>query len=66
MAQSRIFPLADRVLGGQLAQRLRDQRAAGSSFDFIARGLSAEGIEVSGETVRTWCVELEIESERAS
>lgn len=66
MAQSRIFPLADRVLGGQLAQRLRDQRSAGASFDAIARQLSSDGIEVSGETVRTWCADLEIETERAS
>lgn len=61
MAQSRIFPLADRVLGGQLAQRLRDQRMTGASYDAIARQLSSEGIEVSGETVRSWCLDLEIE-----
>lgn len=60
MAQARIFPLADRVLGGQLEQRLRTKRSAGVSFDAIARELAGEGIRVSGETVRMWCQELNI------
>lgn len=62
MAQARIFPLADRVLGGKLKKRLRDKRKAGASFDAIARELADEGIEVSGETVRQWCHELGIEA----
>ena len=66
MPQSTIYPLADRVLGGTLQQRLVDARNGGESYDDIARGLHAEGIAVSGETVRKWCLELDIETERAS
>lgn len=51
-----LYPLADRILGGDLADRLKAFRANGLSFESIARELSSEGIEVSGETVRKWCV----------
>lgn len=62
MPQSTIYPLADLVLGGKLQQRLSDARSNGDSYDDIARELHAEGISVSGETVRKWCRELGIEA----
>lgn len=53
-----VLPLADRILKGRLTERLRQERAEDRSFEQIARGLAADGIDVSGETVRKWCIEL--------
>ena len=58
MGQPRVFPLADKALGGTLARRLRKERDSGSSFAEIARELEADGIVVSSETVRKWCRDL--------
>lgn len=56
-----LFPLFDRILGGKLAEQLAAWRAEDLSFDAIARRLGAEhDIEVTGETVRRWCIDLEI------
>lgn len=60
-----LYPLADRILGGDLADRLRAFRSEGLSFEAIARELSLQGIEVSGETVRKWCAGLAPEPEAA-
>lgn len=61
MARTSTFPLADKALDGQLETRLRDARAAGESFEEIARKLHNDGIAISGETVRKWCHDLGIE-----
>lgn len=63
------FPLADKVLGGTLEQRLREGRERGDSHEDLARALHADDIAVSSETVRQWCHTLGIEearTERAS
>lgn len=57
-----MYPLADKALGGKLKTRLAAARKNGVSFEAIARELSNEGIDVSGETVRVWCHELQIEA----
>lgn len=58
------WDLADRLYDGKLAVRLATEVAAGDSFDTIAQRLTAEGIEVSRETVRRWCVEQGIDTSR--
>jgi len=58
MARQSRYDLTDRLLGGTLADRLAAARADGTSFDDIAFSLRADGIEVSGETVRQWCLSL--------
>ena len=57
-----IFALADRILDGELAERLKQWRAERprASYDDIARRLEAHGIEVSRETVRRWCDSLDL------
>lgn len=54
-----IFPLADRIFGGKLAEQLTEWRDQGLSYDSIARELHARGVTTTGETVRRWCSELE-------
>lgn len=50
-----VFDLADRILGGTLAEQLTTMRADGCSFDEIAMHLrAAHDIHVTGETVRVW------------
>ena len=61
MSRTSSFPLADKALGGQLKKRLRAARKRGDSFETIARDLHNDGIALSGETVRRWCNELQIE-----
>lgn len=51
--------MADRMADGTLAERLKGLRAAGESWEAIARQLYDEcGIEVSGQTLRTWGLAL--------
>lgn len=53
-----IRSFTDRILGGRLTEELVRRRAAGESFDTIARWLSADyDVHVSGETVRRWWVD---------
>lgn len=52
------FALADKLVDGGLAERLAQEMAAGRSFDSISQRLTAEGISVSRETVRRWCIDL--------
>ena len=53
------FPLIDRLFDGHFAEWLQEARAAGESFEAIARRLAAEhDIEVTGETIRRWCGEV--------
>lgn len=62
MARTATYPLIDRLLGGTLEARLRDQRGQGESFATIARNLLLEDeLVVSTDTVRRWCMDLGIE-----
>jgi len=66
-----IFALADRILNGELVDRLTDWRTQDPrvSFDEIADRLKAEGVKASRETVRRWCDTLDLtdpEPERAA
>ncbi len=56
-----IFPLADRLYDGKLAQHLRRWRSDGESFRAISLRMRDDGVEVSDETVRAWCHRLGIE-----
>ncbi len=59
--------MADRMAEGTLAARLTAMRGTGDSWETIARVLYDEhGIEVTGQTLRTWGVELGLRDERAS
>lgn len=69
MARTSTLPLVDRVLNGQLRETLATHRAAGETYEQIARWLAAEhGIDVVSTTISRWCTELGVEapSERAS
>lgn len=62
-----ILPLVDRALNGQLKARLDADRAAGCSYDDIARALHSENVvTVTGETIRKWCIELGITTQGAA
>ena len=63
MQLGRIYPLADRIYKGQLKQRLSGWRNEGRSHDAIAFLLCTDGIQVSGETVRTWCRVLGVDKQ---
>lgn len=53
-----IFPLVDRILGGNLAKELSERRERGDSLIAIVHWLRDEhGITVSVETVRKWVAE---------
>jgi hypothetical protein len=53
--------MADRLLGGRLLELLREYRRQQLGTEAIASRLYAEaGVEVSGETVRRWCLALGI------
>ena len=61
------YALIDRLIGGTLEQRLRDQREAGLSFADIRLDLYAEhDVNVSTDTLRRWCNELGIEKAGAA
>jgi hypothetical protein len=47
--------LADRLLGGNLRDRLVVEVSEGYSLQAIADGLAIDGVDVSRETVRRWC-----------
>lgn len=51
------FPLYDRLLGGSLVEYLTDKRAEGLTHGQIAAALFDEhAVNVSGETIRRWCI----------
>lgn len=61
---SKAFELADKLMGGELENRLRAWRAEDPpvSYDRIARLLENEtGVHHSRETVRRWCQQIEKE-----
>ncbi len=55
------FDLADKVLGGTLAERLRRMRAEGLTYDQMAEELRP-AIGVSRETLRRWVVQLAVDA----
>ena len=59
-----LFALANRVLGGDLDGRLRELRSEGLSFDEMAERLGADGVAVSRETVRRWCTDIGLPTNR--
>lgn len=65
MGTRTLFPLVDMALGGTLKQRLLDQRAGGLSYEEITHLLREDGITVSSETVRKWCLDLSTPEELA-
>jgi len=58
MGRTDLYPIVDKALDGGLKDYLTARRTAGESYDEIARQLHGEGIAVSGETVRKWCLSL--------
>lgn len=50
-----MFEMVDKRYEGGLEAHLRALRAEGLSIDQIAASLDADGITVTGETVRRWC-----------
>ncbi len=63
MGRRDLYPLADLALDGKLGDRLRTLRNEKVSFQEIAYDLRADGVTVSGETVRQWCIQLGIHRE---
>lgn len=60
------FPTYDRIVPGGLAGFLRKEREEGASLRVIVAKLQAEhDIRVSVETVRGWCIDCDIPTERA-
>lgn len=56
-----IFPLVDRILGGELEQVLRAYRSDGLSYEQISKRIDTDhAIDVTAETVRNWCRKLDI------
>lgn len=54
--------MADRILGGQLVERLEQLRGSeGLSFERIAQELGQEGVATTATTVNAWCTALGIE-----
>jgi hypothetical protein len=57
--------VVDLALGGKLAETLKGMRDEGQTFDTMARTFTAvHGINVTGETLRTWCAEYGIPTDR--
>lgn len=55
MPPSSTFPLADRIMGGTLAEYLRDARDRGDSFEAITFALRNDhDLTVSTATIRRW------------
>lgn len=60
------YRMADRLSGGRLADIISDGRAAGQSFEQIARRLWADfGVEVSQKTLGRWAADLAIDASPA-
>jgi len=60
------YTLIDRLLDGQLADKLRAWRNEDPrpSYDQISDRLKAEGFDVSRETVGRWCRDLDLPGTR--
>lgn len=60
-----LWPLADRILDGNLSAYLRQCRRQGMSAERIARELRADhDINVSRETMRNWLAALGIDGQK--
>lgn len=54
--------LVDLVLGGNLHSELRRLRAAGESYESIARWFENEhAVDITYSTVRRWCIDFAVE-----
>jgi hypothetical protein len=60
-----LYDMVDRALGGDLAGRLAAMRADGRSIDEMTAEIAATGFPVSRETVRRWCKQVGVPTERA-
>lgn len=61
-----ILPLVDRIMAGRLRETLQEYRSADLSYEGIARRIATDHqIEVVSETVRKWCLELDIQDPQA-
>jgi hypothetical protein len=61
------FPLVDRLVGGDLEQRIAAWRAEGLSFNDIAIHLREQyAIAVTAETVRRWAGQFVVDTEPAA
>jgi hypothetical protein len=61
------FPLVDRLVGGDLEQRITAWRAEGVSFSEIAFRLREQHeINVTAETVRRWVSQFAVDTEPAA
>lgn len=57
---TQLWRMADRLAGGQLAQRITDLRSRGLGHEQISRQLFADhGIEVTRQTIATWTATLD-------
>lgn len=57
--RSTLWRMADTLMKGSLRERLLELRGEGRSYDEISRVLYAEAhVNISGRTVRDWCVQL--------
>lgn len=54
MPRPSTLELHDKATGGKVIPLIRERRAAGASFEAIARDLHAIGVEVSHSTVHRW------------
>lgn len=62
-----LLPFVDRILDGKLTTILTAWKAEGLSNEAVARRLHAEhDIDVTAETVRKWCIELEVPQAKAA
>ncbi|MCU4183992.1 hypothetical protein K6U06_06445 [Acidiferrimicrobium sp. IK] len=63
MSRQGIFQILDRLVGGDLAERLARWRDEGLSFDAMAIRLHDEHqVDVTGETIRRWVRDTEHEA----
>ena len=56
-------PLVDRILSGRLTEVLTAARREGLSYERIARRLGSDhNIDITGEQVRKWCIESNVDA----
>jgi hypothetical protein len=61
VVKSAQFRMAERLAGGELAEKLGTQFAATGSWEQVARDLYATyGISITGQTLRRWAEQLGI------
>lgn len=60
MARTPVYDLAETIVGGDLESKLRTWRESGETFADITHRLHEDGVTVTHETVRAWCIRLGI------